>query len=231
MLLVSSGYETERQAPLVALVPGAKCPGGQVTVAGRFADSTALFWILTRPAGWGQDAPPEAVVQFCAVWGEGTLARGAPMVVASGPAEAVVVLETTVLLTMSRYRASRAEIPAPSQPATLSATMLFWKTTWCQPGLLKPGLGPVGKATPPPEPLSAELPMMRLALMSMPGPMPSLGPTLPAGGTQSWSVWVPQVGSTSGVPMTIIPPPLAGMVGLVLWLNKIALCSMSAFLL
>jgi hypothetical protein len=41
------------------------------------------------------------------------------------------------------------------------------------------------------------------------------------------SVVPPQVGSTSGAPITRRPPPLVGMVGLVLWLNRIELCSMS----
>src|SRR6202030_1761569 len=33
--------------------------------------------------------------------------------------------------------------------------------------------------------------------------------------------------SASGLPMMTMPPPLAGIVGLVLWLNRIELCSMS----
>ena len=59
-------------------------------------------------------------------------------------------------------------------------------------------LGFVGKAStseplmfwnaiPPPVPLSAALPMIRLALITRPGPTPSLGPTEPSGGTQSMS--------------------------------------------
>ena len=53
------------------------------------------------------------------------------------------------------------------------------------------------------------------------------------GTEQSWitgnpmSMAPPHVGSTSGVPMTSRPPPLAGMVGLRLWLNRMELCSMS----
>ena len=37
------------------------------------------------------------------------------------------------------------------------------------------------------------------------------------------------VGSVSGAPMTRRPPPLLGVVGLVLWLNRIVLCSMLPF--
>src|SRR2546430_16940476 len=78
----------------------------------------------------------------------------------------------------------------------------------------------------PPLPLSAALPMIRLALITRPGPVPSLV-VLGVGGRQSLSVWSPQGGSTSGAPMIRMPPPLVGMVGFVLWLNRIELCSMS----
>ena len=74
----------------------------------------------------------------------------------------------------------------------------------------------------PPLPLSAELPMIRLALITKPGPVPSLVP-----GAQSWSGSLPHTGSVSGAPSTARPPPLVGTVGLVLWLNRIWLCSMS----
>ena len=44
-LLYSTGYELLRQLPLVAAPTpvGAKCPGGHVIVAGRFAVSGVLF--------------------------------------------------------------------------------------------------------------------------------------------------------------------------------------------
>ena len=50
---------------------------------------------------------------------------GAPMVVNRIPAEAVVELDTTVLLMKFTFKASSIETPAPSQPATLSAMMLL----------------------------------------------------------------------------------------------------------
>ena len=160
------------------------------------------------------------------------LARGAPMVVNRIPADAVVEFETTVLLMMLVFSASSREIPAPSQPATLSAMMLLvilGEYHW---------LGVVGKAStslpftfwrrkPPPLPDSAAFPMIRLALITSPGPAPSLGRTVFGADTQSWSVVVPQGGVRSGVPMTSRPPPLAGIVGLRLWLKRIELCSMS----
>src|SRR5438445_369296 len=51
------------------------------------------------------------------------------------------------------------------------------------------------KRRPPPVPLSAALPIIRLALITRPGPAPSLGPTEPRGDTQSWST-VEHGGST-----------------------------------
>ncbi len=47
------------------------------------------------------------------------------MVLNRTPAEAVVALETTVLLMKFTFRASSRETPAPSQPATLLAMMLL----------------------------------------------------------------------------------------------------------
>src|SRR6266480_3572992 len=80
-------------------------------------------------------------------------------------------------------------------------------------------------ARPPPLPLSAALPWIRLALMTRPGPAPSAGVT---GGVtrQSWS-GAGHSGSASGAPMTRIPPPLVAMVGFALWLNRMLLCSMA----
>src|ERR1019366_8677899 len=133
------------------------------------------------------------------------LAKGAPMVVNRIPAEAVVELETIVLLMMFAFSASSSEIPAPSQPATLSAMMLLvilGENHWD---------GVVGKAStsepftfwrrrPPPLPDSAALPMMRLAFTIVLGPIPSLGRTVLGPDTQSWSVVVPHGGAMSGVP-------------------------------
>src|SRR5271165_3878006 len=159
-------------------------------VPGRFATNTELFAMLTSPEICGQEV---SVPMTQLVPSE--LARGYPIVVKRMPAEAVVELETTVLLIKFTFRASSRETPAPSQPATLSAMMLLvivgeyhWE-------------GIVGKAStsepfrfwrrrPPPLPDSAALPMIRLALMTRLGPTPSLGridagPPCAAVGTQS----------------------------------------------
>src|SRR5207253_9724177 len=117
--------------------------------------------------------------------------------------------------------ASTSEIPAPCGPARVLARMLLVTFTayHCE--------GVVGKLTtsepltcckrrPPPLPLSAALPVIRSASIVRPGPAPSLGPTEPSGGIHSASVVAPQAGSTSGAPMTTMPPPLVGIVGFVL---------------
>src|SRR5215469_7322165 len=168
------------------------------------------------------------------------LPKGAPRVLKSTPAEAVLSLDMTVLLMMLVFSASSREIPAPSQPATLLTMMLlvingayhgdrdpvipgkvtkpfpFGKLTTSEPLMFC-------RAKPPPLPLSAWLPIIRLALMIRLGPTPSLKP----GAAQSRSVVAPHVGSISGVPMARSPPPLVTIVGLLLWLNRIVLCSMS----
>src|SRR5664279_3026686 len=150
----------------------------------------------------------------------GEPASGAPRVLNSGPAEAVLSLEMTVLLMKFTTRESTSDTPAPSQPATLLVMMLLVTVAEYHCA------GVLGKLTtsvpfipwrrmPPPLPASAPLPITRLALITRPGPVPSLNP----GGAQSRSVRAPQVGSTSGAPMMSRPPPLVEMVGLVLWLK------------
>src|SRR5213082_1041929 len=145
--------------------------------------------------------------------GPDELARGAPIVLNSTPDDAVVSLDMTVLFMTFTANESTSEMPAPSQPATLLAMMLLVTFTEDQ------FAGVVGKVStsppltdwkrmPPPLPLSAALPMIRLALITRPGPTPSLG-VLGVGGTQSASVVSPHGGSTSGAPITRIPPPLA----------------------
>src|SRR5512139_3019895 len=57
--------------------------------------------------------------------GGGTAARGAPRVLNSTPAEAVVSFEITVLLMNRTFSASCIDTPPPSQPATLLAMMLL----------------------------------------------------------------------------------------------------------
>src|SRR5579871_1276879 len=181
--------------------------------------------MLTRPAGCGHEVV--AVFMQLEPW---LLASGAPRVLKSTPDDAVVSLDMIVLLMMLVFRASSNEMPAPSHPATLLTMMLLVRVMSFQ------RLGEVGKLTtsvplmfcrrtPPPLPESAELPIIRLASSTRPGPVPSLGPIGGAvtGSTQSWSVVAPQVGSTSGAPMIAMPPPLAGIVGLVLWLKRMVL--------
>src|SRR3974390_2945744 len=132
--------------------------------AGRFARNTVLFVMLTSPEICGHEVSVP-ITQLV----PSELAMGYPMVVNSIPAEAVVELETTVLLKKLTFRASTMATPAPSQPATLSAMMLFVTVGEYQCE------GVVGKAItsepltccmrrPPPVPASSPLPMIRLAL-------------------------------------------------------------------
>src|SRR5437016_2311279 len=177
----------------------------------------ALFCWLTSPAGWGAEAVPQPDVQV----GPCVLAVGAPRVLNRTPEEAVVALEATVLLMMSVFNASSSEIPAPSQPATLLTMTLFCRVTWyhCD-GVFGKAITSepltCSRAIPPPPPLSAALPCSRLALIIRPGPAPSLSP-----GMQSTSVTEPHSdcvaeGASGAVPMTMSPPPLVAIVGLVL---------------
>jgi len=150
------------------------------------------------------------------------LAKGAARVLKSTPDEAVVSLEMIVLLRMFTAKASSREIPAPSQPATLLAMMLFvtsieYHLVGCVGNVVTSVPLTPWKRIPPPLPLSAALPIIRFALITRPGPTPSPGGlTLVMGGKQSASVVMPQAGSTSGAPMMRRPPPLLAIVGLVL---------------
>src|ERR1700741_1434956 len=251
MLFSSFGYETLLQPPFVAVAPAPvwKRPRGATRAQlARFACKIALCWMATNPATWGCEFTPQFVVQGTpgpGGPGGGVLANWAPLVLKSGPADAVLLLKTMVLLMTFTLGASSSEIPPPSQPATLFATILLVNVTvfHCPGSVGKATISEpltAWKATPPPYPLSAVFPRMRLPLITNPGPTPSLGPTpesgvlpeLPPGapkGTQSWSMPLGLLGrlqtrSASGVPMTIRPPPLAGIVGLLLWLKMIVLC-------
>src|SRR5690242_14261192 len=215
------------------------------------ADSTALLVMLTRPAGCGTEPAPTGhcpVVGSTATGhGPDALASGANNELNRSPEDAVESLDTMVLLLMSTFNASSSDTPPPSQPATLLAMMLLviwiafqgeanWKAR--EPSAGCPGhevaLVPLGKLStsvplaccnrsPPPLPLSAELPMIRLALMTRPGPVPSLGEIEPGAEKQSLSLTEPQAGSGSGAPMISNPPPLVVMVGLVVWLKRMVL--------
>src|SRR5215469_13396850 len=140
------------------------------------------------------------------------LPKGAPRVLKSTPAEAVLSLDMTVLLMMLVFRASSREIPAPSQPATLLTMMLLvingayhGDRDPVMPGKVTEAF-PFGKLTtsvpltpcrakPPPLPLSAWLPMIRLALIVRPGPAPSPRPA-----AQSTSVTLPHSGCVTEAP-------------------------------
>src|SRR5882757_6165634 len=163
--------------------------------------------------------------------GGGVDASGAPSVLKSTPADAVVSLAITVLLMNLTRNASCSETPPPSQPATLFATMLLMTVTSFQRDEFR------GKAAtsmpfttcsrrPPPVPPSALLPNIRLLSMSRLRPVPSASP-----GAQSKSTVLPHSVPSGAVasgaaPRTARPPPLVGIVRFWLWLKMIQLCEM-----
>ena len=113
--------------------------------------------------------------------GDWELASGAPRVLKSTPEEAVVSLEAMVLLMRFTANASCSDTPAPSQPATLLAMMLL--VTWTE--YHSPDSS--GKRAMS-VPLTAwkrnaaaaaafrGVALNRLALITRPGPVPSLSP-------------------------------------------------------
>src|SRR5579864_2712950 len=114
------------------------------------------------------------VVQF----GGPTLACAAAGVLNSTPADAVESLETTVLLMKFTATASCSETPPPAQPATLLAMMLLvTRTEYHAFGLLGLRCTSVPltfcSRRPPPLPLSAVLPTIRLPSITRFGPTPS----------------------------------------------------------
>src|SRR6516164_7883739 len=170
-------------------------PFGQVIVNPvKVVVSNEEFGVLVTPADCGQEAVPAAL------WHSpgGALANGAPMLNVSTPEEASESLLKMLLLRMATFNESCSDIPAPSQPTSLLTIMLLVTETLFQSD------GCVGKVEtsdpliccrrmPPPLPLSAMLPWIRLALITRLWPVPSLSP-----GGQSWSIWCPHTGSVSG---------------------------------
>src|SRR5437660_4720323 len=231
--LYKIGNEAVLQAPLTTPLLGfgvlSGWPGGQVMLAGSDARNSAVCPAAETPAGWGVDKGTQRTLAPIKSRGQGVgaLASGAKKAPNSDPDDAVESLETIVLLIRFTASESCNDTPPPSQPATLLVMMLLVTLTEYQrSGLLGkvPTSAPLTpwKRRPPPEPASAALPMMRLALISRLRPMPS--PTVPKAWEQSASGSPGHVGSVSGALMMSRPPPLLGVVGFVAWLNRIVLC-------
>src|SRR5258708_243591 len=194
---------------------------GQVMGTPKVVVSRAEFGALAPPADCGHDAVLVPVGPFMVQFPAAALAMGVPMLLVSTPEVPRLSLCMMVLLTRFTFNASCNDIPAPSQPATLLTMMLLEMVTSCQRfgRVLKVATSvPLTdwRRMPPPDPLSAELPWIRLALITKSGPVPSLNP-----GGQSTSGIVPQVGSVPGVPSIIIPPPFVVLARLPLWSNPI----------
>ncbi len=121
MLFSSSGYEYDRQVPLVAV----DRPG---VVVRRAGDRRRQIRRQAPRCSGSSRAPRAADTKSRCRSTQlvpSELASGAPSVLNSMPAEAVVEFDTIVLLMMLTFSASSSEMPAPSQPATLLAMMLL----------------------------------------------------------------------------------------------------------
>src|SRR6516165_6696253 len=208
MLLVRTGFENFRQpCPVCA---GGQSGGGVVKVP----SSSVEFRALLTPAGCGHDAvfaPLGPVWVQLPAW---ALAIGVPRLFVSTPEVASESLWAMVLFSITTFSESCNEMPAPSQPAMLFTMMLFSIVTSFQNWGWRANVATSVPLTwlsrmPPPLPLSAEFPWIRLALITRWRPVPSLNP-----GGQSASGTPGQTGSVSGVPWIMIPPPFVGIVGL-----------------
>src|ERR1700675_892721 len=217
MSLASTGIETLVQFG---------CPVGQATVGLVNAGLSSRLWTwVTSPAGSGPELVIAVLVQPTPVEGSqpggGVLAFGAFTVSNSTPAEAVESLEATVLFRKSTITASWIDTPPPFQPETLLTMMLLVTDSENQwdgaLGLLNMSLPlMLCSRRPPPSPLSAVLPMIRLASTTLPPPMPS-----DRGGLPARSIWLFSANVPSGaLPSRMSPPPLVVSVGFWLWLNR-----------
>src|SRR5580765_8010653 len=169
MLFASRGFEKSWQLG---------CPFGQFSVNPlRDVSSNGEFCVLVTPADCGHDVVWPACTQFPA----GELDAGVPMLCVSTPEDASASLLAMVLLTICTFNESCNEMPAPSQPATLFTIMLlvietlFQRCGWR--GKVETSV-PLTccRRMPPPLPLSALLPWIKLPLIVSPRPVPSLSP-------------------------------------------------------
>ena len=152
---------------------------------------------------------------------------GAPRVLNSTPDEAVVSFDAIVLLMMFTFSASSSEIPAPSQPATLLVMMLLVTETVFQCAGVRGERDHV-RAVDALEAHTAAAAAFRRVAHDQVGVDDQARTGAVArpdrAGRVEHAILVirsPQGGSASGAPMMTMPPPLVGMVGLVLWLNRI----------
>src|SRR6516164_2769327 len=165
MLLRRTGFEKFRQpCPVCA---GGQRGGGVVKVL----VSSVEFRVLLTPAGCGHDAVFAPVGPVRVQFPAGALAVGVPILLVSTPEVASESLWAMVLLMMLTFSESCNEMPAPSQPAMLFTMMLFSIVTSFQNWDWRANVATSVPLTwlsrmPPPLPLSAEFPWIRLALIT-----------------------------------------------------------------
>ena len=192
------------------------------------------------PAGWGSDSGTQ---RSLAPWSRVGRASerwpgGKEGVRTATPDEAVESLETIVLLTRFTASESCNDTPPPSQPATLLAMMLLVTLTEYQLTGQDWLHGKRGedhfRAVDALEADAAAAAGFRRVAHDQVGIDHQAGTGAVAHrsqrrGSNPHPARPGHVGSVSGALMISIPPPLVGVVGLVLWLNRIELCSMSPF--
>src|SRR5499427_11018098 len=167
MLLRRIGFEIVRQ-PDAGICPVGQLGGGVPKVP----VSSVEFRVLLTPAGCGHDAAPTAL-PFVPMWHSpaGALANGVPRLFVSTPEVARESLWAMVLLRICTFSESCNEIPAPSQPEMLFTMMLlvmltsFQRLGWRAKVATSVPLTWLSRM-PPPLPLSAEFPWIRLALIT-----------------------------------------------------------------
>src|SRR6266481_5888994 len=160
ILFCSSGSENP--------VQGYAAPNGHVIVSPlKVVVSSGEFCVLVTPADCGHDAVLAPDGLFCTQVPAGALATGVPTPWVSTPEVASESLLAMVLLTILTFNESCSDIPPPSQPTMLFTIMLLVIETLFQrdgcPGKEATSV-PLTccRRIPPPLPLSAILPWMRL---------------------------------------------------------------------
>src|SRR5262249_51116530 len=166
MLLRRTGFEIVRQ-PDAGICPAGQVGGGVEKVSVRSVE----FRVLLTPAGCGHEALFAPVGPVRVQFPAGALAIGVPRLFVSTPEVARESLWAMVLLMICTFSESCNEMPAPSKPAMLLTMMLLVMLTSFQNWGCRAKVATSVPLTwlsrmPPPLPLSAEFPWIRLALIT-----------------------------------------------------------------
>jgi hypothetical protein len=149
-----------------------------------------------------------------------------PSVLKSTPEEAVVSLEVIVLFTISMFKASRRDTPAPSPSGYVVGDDDTIPPAWIGGEAHHVGAIDVLDGNAAATSSVRGVTHDEVGVDGEQRTVPSLGPVVP-GAEQSTLFLGVHGESASAAPIMSSPPPLVGVVGLVLWLNRNELCSMS----